>query len=121
MGIPLEVTIGRLTGYPLHCQTDQPLFNPTPPATYWVCPRCKRELGQYPVNCDGHLVRVQSTECLDCGPVTPMRSAVRNTAPPVRSAGMEVCSHCGKPNDRHAITCERPRQTRAYAIDWSAA
>lgn len=31
MGIPLEVAIGRLTGYPLHCQTHRmPLYREDP-------------------------------------------------------------------------------------------
>lgn len=39
MGLPLETTIGRLTGYPHHCK-QPPLYRKDAPPLYRVCPYC---------------------------------------------------------------------------------
>lgn len=80
MGIPLEVAIGRLTGYLLHCQsTRTPLYREEPEA-FDVCPHCKRPVIPYCNHCDGH-VPPGDWQCPEHGSVTPMKSAVFNTHP----------------------------------------
>ena len=79
MTIRLEISIARFTGYPLHCQTDQPLYRPDPPPTYDVCPHCKRLAVPYWNHCDSHTFATHS--CPHHGAVIPMKSAVMNDYP----------------------------------------
>ena len=80
MGIPLEVAIGRQTGYPLHFQNNRmPLYREDP-ETFDVCPHCKRQAIPYWDHGDGY-VFPGDWQCPEHGSVTPMKSAVANTHP----------------------------------------
>lgn len=117
MGLPLETTIGRLTGYPHHCK-QPPLYRKDAPPLYRVCLYCLIE----PIThrfYTGEFLN-ESYHCEIHGAITPKWSAVKNE--PRTEPKKEVCEYCGQPMDRHFVGCSRPRTLRAeQAIDWSAA
>lgn len=70
---PLETTIARMTGQSLAPPAMPYYQQPHQVKTYRVCPHCQR----IPL----FFVNSQQWECLKCGAVTPIKSAVVNEWP----------------------------------------
>lgn len=107
MGLPLEVTIQRLTCYSLSEATASLTYRDTSIPTYKVCPKCKMEPTVHRFY-TGEFLN-ESYHCAIHGVIKPILSAVKNDPRPIEKA--EICEYCGRPTDCHFVGCNRPKRS----------